>query len=185
MKVGGKARSKGNSLKTDDRSWFDPLVRSLGRPAWKYAFMLVHDVDVAQELVQEGFAKVWASVNTPAAEVEFRRYLYRTITNLAHNYRRQQMRAAMLSVAGPASVNPLDEVDRRAGDAALRTAVRTLSLREQQAVYLRYYEDRSFAETARIMGAPQVTVRVIVHRALGKLRRELDANLTGDRMAIS
>lgn len=146
--------------------------------------MLVHDIDLAQELVQEAFARVWASKNTPPSEVEFRRYLYRTITNLARTYRYRQMRAAALPVPSPALTDPLDEVDRRAGDAVLRAAVRELSLRERQAVYLRYYEDLSFAETARIMGAPQVTVRVIVHRALGKLRRKLEANVTTDKVAI-
>jgi len=179
-----RPEARGTSLKTDDRSWFEPLVRSLGRPAWKYAFVLVHDVDVAQDLVQEAFAKVWASANTPAAEVEFRRYLYRTIINLAHNYRSQQIRAATLRDTDPALIDPLDEVDRRAGDMAVRTALKGLSVRERQAIYLRYYEDQSFAETARIMGTPHVTVRVIVHRALRKLKRQLQANASGDKVAI-
>ncbi len=79
----GEARSEGNVLKTADRLWFEPLVRSLGRPAAKFAYMMVHDIDIAQEIVQEAFARVWASPNTPSSEPEFRRYLYRTITNLA------------------------------------------------------------------------------------------------------
>src|SRR6202011_58471 len=115
MRAGGKARSKGDFLKTDGRSWFEPLVRSLGRPAWKYAFVLVHDVDLAQDLVQEAFVKVWASANTPAAEVEVRRYLDRTIPTLAHTCRKQRVRSAVLRVTDPATVNPLDEIDRRAG----------------------------------------------------------------------
>jgi RNA polymerase sigma-70 factor (ECF subfamily) len=146
--------------------------------------MLVHDIDIAHEIVQEAYVRVWVSPNTPSTEVEFRRYLYRTITNLAHNYRRQQIRTAMVPLVASLFVNPLDEVDRRAGDPALRAAIRGLSLRERQALYLRYYEDHSFAETARIMGAPQVTVRVIVHRALGRLRRKLGTNVTTDKVAI-
>jgi RNA polymerase sigma factor (sigma-70 family) len=67
---------------------------------------------------------------------------------------------------------------------AVRTALRGLSVRERQAIYLRYYEDHSFAETARIMGAPQVTIRVIVHRALGKLRRELGTKVSGNEVVI-
>ena len=54
------------------------------------------------------------------------------------------------------------------------TALRGLSLGERQAIYLRYFEDQSFRETARIMGRPQVTVRVLVHRALDKLRQRLE-----------
>jgi len=184
VRAGGKAEARGTWLKTDDRSWFEPLVRSLGRPAWKYAFVLVHDLDLAQDLVQEAFAKLWGSANTPAEEVEFRRYLYRTIANLAHNYRRQQAMAARHPVTAPPPIDPLDEVDRRAGDKRVRAALQGLGAREREAIYLRYYEDLSFAETARIMGAPQVTIRVIVHRALGKLRRQLQADVFGDKVAI-
>lgn len=159
-------------------------MRSLGRPAWKYAFVLVRDVDLAQDLVQEAFVKVWASANTPSREVEFRRYLYRTIANLAHNYRRQQVQAALHPVTTPLLADPIDEVDRRASDNLVRAALRGLGVRERQAVYLRYYEDLSFAETAHIMGAPQVTIRVIVHRALGKLRSQLRTNLSEDKVSI-
>jgi RNA polymerase sigma factor (sigma-70 family) len=87
-------------------------------------------------------------------------------------------------VTSPAAIDPLDEVDRRAGDMVVRAALRGLGAREREAVYLRYYEDLSFAETARIMNAPQVTIRVIVHRALVKLRRQLEVNLSGDKVAI-
>ena len=184
MRAGERPEARGTWLKTDDRSWFEPLVRSLGRPAWKYAFVLVHDLDLAQDLVQEAFAKVWASANTPSEEVEFRRYLYRTIANLAHNYRRQQVRSALHPVTAPALIDPIDEVDRRASDKLVRAALRGLGGREREAIYLRYYEDLSFAESARIMGAPQVTIRVIVHRALGKLRRQLQANVSEDMVAI-
>jgi len=185
MRAAERPEARGTSLKRYDRSWFEPLVRSLGRPAWKYAFVLVHDIDIAEELVQEAFARLWASVNTPTAEAEFRRYLYRTITNLARNYWRRETHAAMLPVSDAAVVNPLDEVDRRAGDTAVRAAVRGLSVRERQAIYLRYYEDQSFAITARIMGMPQVTVRVIAHRALKKLRWQLLESASGEKVAIS
>ncbi len=159
-------------------------MQSLGRPAWKFAFVLVHDIDIAQEIVQAAFARAWASANTPSAEADFRRYLYRTIMNLVRDYGRQRARAAMLPATPAAATNPLDIVDRRAGDDALRAALRALTVRERQAVYLRYFEDQSFAETARIMRTPQVTVRVIVHRALGKLRRELGSRTVPNQVAM-
>jgi RNA polymerase sigma factor (sigma-70 family) len=81
-------------------------------------------------------------------------------------------------------VNPLELVEARASDEAMKAALNILGLRERQAIYLRYFEDRSFAETARIMGARQVTVRVMVHRALGKLRRHLSESSLSDRVAI-
>jgi RNA polymerase sigma factor (sigma-70 family) len=80
-----------------------------------------------------------------------------------------------LSIPPPLPVDPVEALERRSEDQEVLSAIRMLSLRERQAIYLRYFEDQSFAETARIMASPQVSVRVLVHRALGKLRQRLDA----------
>jgi RNA polymerase sigma factor (sigma-70 family) len=146
--------------------------------------MMVHDIEIAQEIVQEAFTRVWAASTTPSPETEFRRYLYRTITNLARDYHRHRARQYRVAVEMPTVLDPLDDVERRASDEAMRGAMRELTMRERQAIYLRYFEDQSFAETARVMGAPQVTVRVIVHRALAKLRRRLTTNSVTDKVAI-
>jgi len=146
--------------------------------------MMVHDIDIAQEMVQEAFARVWAASTTPSEEVDFRRYLYRTITNLARDYHRHRALQRRVPMDIPTVVNPLDDVEQRASDDALRGALHQLTLRERQAIYLRYFEDQTFAETARVMRAPQVTVRVIVHRALGKLRRQQGSNAVTDKVAI-
>jgi RNA polymerase sigma factor (sigma-70 family) len=148
----------------------------------KLAFMLVQDRSIADEIVQEAFTRLWASSKTPAAEPDFRRYLYRTIANLAHDHHRRLGRLSALPIPNRSPFDPLDEVERRRGGESLKTALRELPLRERQAVYLRYFEDQSFAETARMMGAPQVTVRVLVHRGLGKLRRILASDLSADRV---
>jgi RNA polymerase sigma-70 factor (ECF subfamily) len=158
-------------------------VYSLGRPALKFAYMLVQDIDVAEEIVQEGFARAWASPSTPAEPTEFRRWLYRIITNLAHDHFRQRKQVAGV-VAAAAMPDPTAVVEGRSVDVSLTTALRSLTLAERQAIYLRYFEDQSFKETARILGRPQVSVRVVVHRALGKLRVKLEAAGHDPRMAI-
>ena len=167
----------------DDRPWFEPLVRTLSHPALRYAHMLVLNNDIAQEIVQEAFARVWASPNTPSAETEFRRWLYRTIANLATDYHRHRARGASLPIPRLVALDPTEQVEQRDQRRVLLDAVKRLSPKARQAVYLRYFEDRSVAETARILGMPQVSVRVIVHRALGKLRRGLASRRT-DEVAV-
>ena len=171
-------------MRSGDRLWFEDIVLSLARPATKFANVLVHDFDLAEEIVQEAFARMWASPNTPSTEVEFRRYLYRTIANLANDYYRKSARRSTSGPPVPVVVDPLELAEARASDEAMKDALSILGLRERQAIYLRYFEDQSFAETARIMGARQVTVRVMVHRALGKLRRHLSASSLSDEVAI-
>jgi RNA polymerase sigma-70 factor, ECF subfamily len=165
----------GLALRTDDRAWFDPLVRSQSNRALKFALMNVSDIETAQDLVQEAFARCWASPNTPSAEADFHRWLYRIIANLARDHHRQRARFRNLPIPTAASVDPFERMERRSQDEEVLAALRTLSLRERQAIYLRYFEDQSFADTARVMGSAQVSVRVLVHRALGKRRHRLEA----------
>jgi RNA polymerase sigma factor (sigma-70 family) len=167
-----------------DPRWFESMVTTLTRPATKFANVLVHDFDLAEEIVQEAFARIWASPNMPSEEVHFRRYLYRTITNLSHDYYRRRARRSTSAAADPVVLNPVEVVQERANDEAIRIALTTLSLRERQAIYMRYFEDLSFAETARIMGSRQVTIRVLVFRALAKLRRRIANSPLSDQVAI-
>src|SRR3989442_12757467 len=119
----------------------------------KFANVRVHDAELAEECVKEVFAGWWASPNRPSPEVEFRRYLYRVITNLAHDYYRSQSRRVAMQGPAQAASNPVEIVERRAGDEAMRRAIRGLGVRERQAVYLRYFEELTFAEAVRIIGA--------------------------------
>jgi RNA polymerase sigma factor (sigma-70 family) len=167
-----------------DPQWFESMVATLTRPATKFANVLVHDFDLAEEIVQEAFVRMWASPSMPSEEVHFRRYLYRTITNLSHDYYRRRTRRSTLVAPDAAVMNPLEVVQERVNDEVIRAALTTLGLRERQAIYLRYFEDLSFAETARIMGSRQVTIRVLVFRALAKLRRNMQTNPLSDQVAM-
>jgi DNA-directed RNA polymerase specialized sigma24 family protein len=101
------------------RSWFEPLVFSTERPALAFAMMLVRDRSTAEEIVQEAFARVWVSPKTPPAEVEFRRWLYRAIRNLANDHLRRQARFARLRFWLAPPRNPLDAIDRWVEDVEL------------------------------------------------------------------
>ncbi len=155
------------------RFWFEPLVFALERPALAFAMMLVRDRSIAEEIVQDAFARVWVSPKTPPEEVEFRRWLYRAITNLANDHLRRQARFARLRSWFAPPRNPVDAIDKWVEDDDLVQTLRRLSGREQLAVYLFYYEDRPFEDVDRVLGTRPGTARKVVSRALQKLRTRL------------
>lgn len=61
----------------------------------------------------------------------------------------------------------------------LWAATRQLSPRQQAVLVLRYYEDLSEAEIARVLGIPVGTVKTLARRGLARLRRSLDATTQG------
>src|ERR1700674_5952739 len=138
--------------------------------------IVVANPGMAEELVQEAFARVGASPNTPSAELDFRRWLYRAITNLARDYhRRRAVEGKLLFWKAPA-VDPLDEVVHRAEDRELLSAVLALPFKDRQAIYLHYFDGLTFAEVSDVLGVSEVAARVRVHRALERLRGPLGPN---------
>jgi RNA polymerase sigma-70 factor, ECF subfamily len=163
-------------LQPAESSWIEPLVLALYRPAFQLATLLVRDDTVAQDIVQEAFVRVWLSPRTPREMSGFRPWLYKTIVNLARDHQRRQGRWARLRFGRAASADPMDVAERHRSDAALGNAIRALNRREQEAVYVRFFEDAPFDEVGRIIGVRAGTARVLVHRALEKLRRQLDTS---------
>lgn len=160
-------------LQPAESSWIEPLVLALYRPAIQLATLLVRDYTLAQDIVQEAFVRVWLSPRTPREMHAFRPWLYRTVVNLARDHYRREGRWARLRFGRVASDDPMEVAETRESDVALGLAIRRLSRREQEAVYVRFFEEAPFDEVGRIIGVRTGTARVLVHRALAKLRRQL------------
>lgn len=156
-----------------EESWIEPLALILERPAFQLAMLLVADPDVAEELVQQAFVRVWLSPRTPHSLPDFRRWLYRTIVNLARDHHRRRLRWARLHLAfGPAE-DPASMAERAYDSSLIGQAMSELTQREREAVYLRYFEDAPYEEIGRMIGRRPSATRVLVHRALRKLRERL------------
>jgi RNA polymerase sigma-70 factor (ECF subfamily) len=133
--------------------------------------MLTQNPAIAEEVVQDALTQLWASPTTPSDETEFRRYLYRIIASRATDHHRRQAVARRLRFWRQESNDPMAEIDRRAGDVEMGRLLARLSIRERQVAYLYYFEDQSSDGVARALGIKPATVRVVLHRVLGKLRR--------------
>ena len=101
------------------REWFEPLVYAAARPALKYAYMLVQDLDIAEEILQEAFTRAWGAAATPSNPVEFRRWLYRIISNLARDYHRRQKRLSAIPRGTTSVLDPVSQWERRVLHATL------------------------------------------------------------------
>ena len=174
----GEIWTRGFDLTADDRSWFEPLVRTFEKPAFQFAQMMVQNRAAAEEIVQEAFARVWASPRTPREPDDFRRWLYRTLINLLRDHHRRQMLESKLRFWDHQPADPQEQAIRRSEDHALMAALRCLPLRERQAIYLHYYDEQPFAEIGRILEMQETAARVMVHRSLAKLRGRLKGRET-------
>ncbi len=138
----------------------------------RLAFLLTGDRALAEDLVQEAFARLVGRLRHLRDPGAFGTYLRRTIVNLATSlFRRRRVERAYLerSAGAPApGTNPNEDLDQTMHEALLR-----LPERQRAAMVLRFYEDLSAGQTAELLRCSPGTVRSLVSRGMKTLRSEL------------
>jgi RNA polymerase sigma-70 factor (sigma-E family) len=139
----------------------------------RLAFLLTGDRALAEDLVQEAFARLVGRLRHLRDPGAFGAYLRRTIVNLAtsHFRHRRVERAFLERSAGPPELrtNPNEELDATMHDALMR-----LPVRQRAVMVLRFYEDLSDSQTAELLRCSPGTVRSLVSRGMKTLRSELE-----------
>ena len=139
----------------------------------RLAFLLTGDRALAEDLVQEAFARLVGRLRHLRDPGVFGAYLRRTIVNLVDQSLPSPTGRARLpgAVRGApeAETNPNEELDATMHDALLR-----LPERQRAAIVLRFYEDLSDVQTAEVLRCSPGTVRSLVSRGMKTLRSELE-----------
>ena len=142
----------------------------------RLAFLLTGDRALAEDLVQDAFAKLVGRLRHLRDPNAFGAYLRRTIVNLAtSHFRHRKVERAHLErvAAAPATEqNPNDELDE-----TMHAALLQLPERQRAAIVLRFYEDLSDVQTATILRCSPGTVRSLVSRGMTTLRQTLEGML--------
>ena len=148
----------------------DRLYRTHAPAALRFALMLTGERELSEDLVQEAFVRVAAKLDTLREPDAFGAYLTRAVANLAKSHFRHQQvvarheRTVDVRVARRASRSTSSRATR------LLVALRRLPMRQRAAIVLRYYNDASHEDIARILDIPLGTVKSLLSRGLAKLR---------------
>ena len=78
---------------------FRLLFRELYDPLGKYAFTLVSDHDIAEDIVQEVFVRIWEKHQSVIQSPQVRPYLYRAVRNTCFNHLGAQKRMPVSSLS--------------------------------------------------------------------------------------
>ena len=174
---------------TDFSKAFTAVVDTYEAPLLRYATRLVSDANAAQDVVQNTFIKLSVHWNTKSqtSPRELSAWLYRVTHNLAVDYIRHEARHTVClarhaeeeqshAAADPKQADAVGEAAERA--AAL---LRTLSIREQQVVTLKVFEEKSYREISEITGLSEGNVGYILHYAMQKLALAVESETRQQR----
>jgi RNA polymerase sigma-70 factor (sigma-E family) len=149
---------------------FAQYVRARQHRLLRAAFLVCGDVHLAEDLLQGALVKLaarWERLRNENPDAYVRKILYRDAVSSWRRTRRESL-----------SLFPELELDRPEPDRSAGTgerldllrALAQLTPKQRAVVVLRFFEDRSEADTADALGVSVGTVKSQTHAALGKLR---------------
>jgi len=158
---------------------FDAFVRARLPDLQRFGRVLTGSGDAAADLVQDALERTllaWPRLNERDDPVAYvRRVMVNRNISIWRRLRRETVTEA-----------PPDHGHRdQHRDSDLWQAVRALPARQRAVLALRYYEDLSEAEIARVLGCSPGTVKSQAFKAMSKLRAELAVPVGGGQRPVN
>jgi len=154
------------AARAGDGSAFAELIRPLYQTAFRVAYGLLHDVDEAEDAVQEAAFKAWRRLGNLREGSSLRPWFLAIVANQCRTVSSSRWWSVLKAEAPEGAVSAVDV----AAAVDLRRALRRLSHDERLVVVLRYYLDMPFEEIATTLGISPKAARTRVERAVHRLR---------------
>ncbi len=164
-----------------DASSYGALVQLCQKSLYRRAIALVGQAEAAEDLLQESLLLGWRSIQAFRGESSLHTWLYRILSNKCKDYlRSSRKQSADISIdASPALVlkderiNLEKKLELSEEARYLIEKVNLLPKRYRALLLLRYYDDLSYEQIAKLTHAKVGTVKSRLFAARGMLRKML------------
>lgn len=178
------------AVQQKDQQAYGELMKRYKRPVYHMILKMVRNVDDAEDLTIEAFAKAFKNLARFKKDYTFSTWLFRIATNNAIDFiRKKKLETLSLDTSfkdddgGTISIDvedknltPQEEAIKNQKIKLVRVFVDKLPPKYQRLVKLRYFDELSYEEIAKELDAPLGTIKAQLHRA-----RELMYDLVKDK----
>jgi len=175
-----------------DADRFEELVRRHQRPIINFLYRMVGDFELALDLSQDVFVRVYGSLHRFDPRFRFTTWLYRIASNCAIDHLRRR-RPAVTSLDAPQFLedgqvhaqprghepDPARQYEAREELGRLERSIGQLPQDYRELVLLRHSAHLSYDEMAKVTGRPLGTVKNRLFRAREALRALMDTEENG------
>jgi len=164
------------ALRSGDRSVFRKLFQGYQPRLYRFLWLKLRSVEIAEDLIQETFVRLWQNRGTLDPEKNLDIYLFRIATNLVIDFFRSNA-AKTHQLKNPTAIDARQKTDSAAEFHQLRESVDNALSRlpdgPRTAFILSRYEELTHEEIAEVMGISIKTVEKHIGRALQVVREHL------------
>jgi len=172
----------GDQQPIDHFGTFAERYRQYFPRVFAFVYGRVQNAQVAEDLVSEVFERAFLKADSLRNSEAFGTWLFTIARNVVNSHGRKLAREhtnsdpEILSAIASGQASIESQILQREKVACLLAHVRCLSQREQEIISLKFDGGLANKQIAEIIGLSEVNVRVILYRALRKLRDMLAVN---------
>lgn len=152
------------SASSADEASFDAFVAARGQALWRFAYLLTADRHTAEDLVQSTLVETWRRWGRIGGMEHAEAYVRRVMaTTHLRWWRRRRVQESPGELPERGAEDQMPPTD-------LLRALAALPVAQRAVVVLRYFDDRTEAQVAALLGCSIGTVKSHHARALARLR---------------
>ncbi|MDR0270739.1 sigma-70 family RNA polymerase sigma factor [Paenibacillus sp.] len=155
-----------------DEEAFYTLVSGMKRKLFGIAYSYLGSETDALEAVQEAICRAWMKCGKLKDPAAFHAWLIRILIHCCIDEQKRRKRTLPLKNDTQDNRMAVMVSDSRLD---LQQAMQRLKPKYRHVLMLKYYQDMTLTEIARVLGKPEGTVKTWLHQGLKQLRGKMDA----------
>lgn len=169
-----------NSFKTGDWDAYTRLYHAYYRLLNNYGHKFTKDINLIEDAVHDLFVTLWANRNNLGNPLSVKNYLYKSIRNIllrkiksaSHIFHLEEDNESIPFVVSFDHQLISDEEEKRLQQ-TISAVINKLPPRQQEVIFLRFYEGLSYEEAADIMGIHVSSAYKLLYKALENVQQSL------------
>lgn len=153
-----------------DAKAFHELYARYADRVFRYAFTLLRDRHLAEDVVQETMIALWNGARRFAGRSQVSTWIFGIARHQAYRAHRNEAKGGRSPEERAEEPDPSPAVER---ETRVQRAVAALPPEQREVVFLAFYEGLPYAEIARVQGVPEGTVKSRMFHAKRKLAEVL------------
>ena len=164
-------------MKQGDRESFNQIFRRFYAPLVRFCVRFVADSDMAAEIVQDLFVKLWSNREKLTFNTSFESYMLRSVRNAAITYINKERTHAdvieRIYTDDPDANDPSETLQSNNLEASYQKVLASMPEKRREVFLASRFDGLKYAEIAEKFGLSQKTVEAHMSAAIKQLREGL------------